>query len=567
MMRELWRGTRATQIRIASGLILMLYVLLHFLNIGLGLIGPDAMNAFQDARQIVTRSWLGSVVIYGALLAHGGLALWRVARRGTLRMPAWEATQTVLGLLIPLFLVDHFVFTRFAHEVYDVNDEYGYLIGLIWKTPDGLIQNTLMVIVWLHGCVGLHFWLAGQNWWRRSLPALSSLAALVPGFAIVGYIVEGRRVSAAMSDPDYPVNLFDAWNWPDRATFISLIDQAGTIWWVTAALMLLAFIVYVARRLILRRGSVRVSYVDGPDINAAKGTTLLEMSRTNGVPHTSLCGGRGRCTTCRVIVETGAELLHPPSPAEERSLRAVDAPPNARLACQIKPTDPLTVFRVFQPDGKRGRAHASQGDEQELAVLFLDIRGFTARTTGQLPYDVVFLLNRFFDSVVPAVIEAGGTVDKYLGDGFLALFETKDSRSSARAGLQAVQEISKALEQFNEDLRAEGSESIKIGMGLHLGEVVIGEIGASGNAPRTLIGDTVNTASRLEAKTKDLAVQLLISQSVLSAAGLDAKPSDLDVLELRGVAEALPSLAVVDAVNLHKILANFAPIDTSVAAE
>ena len=113
-------------------------------------------------------------------------------------------------------------------------------------------------------------------------------------------------------------------------------------------------------------------------------------------PHTALCGGKGRCTTCRVIVEDGADQLPEPSDIEARSLAAVSAPEGARLACQIRPTEPITAFRMFRPDGARHRAHASQGQERQLAVLFLDMRGFTSRTTGQLPYDIVFLLNRFF---------------------------------------------------------------------------------------------------------------------------------------------------------------------------
>ena len=566
-MGNLWRGTWATRIRVASGLVLMLYVLLHFINIGLGVFGPDAMDAFQDARQVFTRSLVGGLLIYGALLAHGALALWRLASRGTLRMPAWEAVQTVLGFLIPLALVDHIVFTRIAHEVYDVNDSYGYLIGLIWGTADGRMQNLLMLVVWIHGCIGMHFWLAGQTWWRRYMPALSGFAALVPGFAFVGYLAEGQRVAAVIADPEARATLREMWNWPTTETFMTLLTTASMIWWTVGGFLLLAAIAFLGRKAVLRRKSVRISYIDGPEINAAKGTTLLEMSRANGVPHTSLCGGRGRCTTCRVILEEGADLIHPPSAAEARSLRAVGAPPNARLACQIRPTNPMTVFRVFQPDGKRGRAHASQGTEQELAVLFLDIRGFTARTTGQLPYDVVFLLNRFFDAIVPAVTNNGGTVDKYLGDGFLALFETRNAESSARAALTAVQEIGQALEDYNARMQAEGAQPIAIGLGLHLGDVVIGEIGATGNAPRTLIGDTVNTASRLESKTKELGVQLLISDSVLQAAGYDTAEASLQALELRGLDAPLSALALHRSLDLDTTLAALPRRESPAAAE
>ena len=316
------------------------------------------------------------------------------------------------------------------------------------------------------------------------------------------------------------------------------------IWSAVVASLALAALGYATRKLFSGRKLVRISYVDGPEILSPRGPTLLEMSRAAGVPHTSLCGGRGRCTTCRVIVEAGVDQLHPPSAAELRSLQSVNAPPNARLACQIRPVSPATVFRVFQADGRRGRAHSSLGLEQRLAILFLDMRGFTARTTGQLPYDVVFLLNRFFDAIVPAITSSGGTVDKYLGDGLLAVFEAPDAISSAQAALQAAQGIGGALDRFNERLIEEGAAPVRIGIGLHLGDVVIGEIGALGNAPRTLIGDTVNTASRLEGQTKELGVQILASEALLEAAGYNCDDLELVSLDLRGLTRPLRALAL-----------------------
>ena len=249
-------------------------------------------------------------------------------------------------------------------------------------------------------------------------------------------------------------------------------------------------------------------------------------------------------------------MLHPPSEAEARSLAAARADSNMRLACQIKPVQSATVFRIFRPDGKgRNRNHASQGEEKELALLFLDMRGFTARTTGQLPYDVVFLLNRFFDAIVPPINAEGGTVDKYLGDGFLALFETATAQSSAQAALRAIEGIAKALQAFNEKLISEGQSPVAIGIGAHLGDVVLGEIGAAGQAPRTLIGDTVNTASRIEGVTKEYKVQALISAPVLNAAGHHVPESQMISLSLRGLNTPLHALPLTEASTLSAQIA------------
>jgi adenylate cyclase len=543
-------------LRIASGLVLFVYALLHFVNIGLGMLSPEWMDTAQDWRQLVTRSLLGSIVIYAALSIHMALALVKLAQRGTLRMPLGEAAQLALGVFIPVLLVAHLIHTRTAHEIYGVNDEMGYIMLLIYDTADGWKQSLLLLVVWVHGCLGLHFWLRGKAWWRSALPTLIGLATLVPAFALAGFLVEGRRVRALWADPDERAAMTEQFNFPDQETFATLIGLTEQLRWVFGAAMALVALAYGIKYIRTRKRSVTITYSAGPQITAPRGLTLLEMSRLRGVPHASLCGGRGRCTTCRVIVEEGAELLHPPSEAEARSLAAAGADSNMRLACQIKPVQSATVFRIFRPDGKgRNRNHASQGEEKELALLFLDMRGFTARTTGQLPYDVVFLLNRFFDAIVPPINAEGGTVDKYLGDGFLALFETATAQSSAQAALRAIEGIAKALQAFNEKLISEGQSPVAIGIGAHLGDVVLGEIGAAGQAPRTLIGDTVNTASRIEGVTKEYKVQALISAPVLNAAGHHVPESQMISLSLRGLNTPLHALPLTEASTLSAQIA------------
>ncbi|MDG1168941.1 MAG: adenylate/guanylate cyclase domain-containing protein [Sulfitobacter sp.] len=555
-MNDLWRGTWPTRLRIASGLVLFVYALLHFVNIGLGMLSPEWMDTAQDWRQLVTRSLLGSIVIYAALSIHMALALVKLAQRGTLRMPLGEAAQLALGVFIPVLLVAHLIHTRTAHEIYGVNDEMGYIMLLIYDTADGWKQSLLLLVVWVHGCLGLHFWLRGKAWWRSALPTLIGLATLVPAFALAGFLVEGRRVRALWADPDERAAMTEQFNFPDQETFATLIGLTEQLRWVFGAAMALVALAYGIKYIRTRKRSVTITYSAGPQITAPRGLTLLEMSRLRGVPHASLCGGRGRCTTCRVIVEEGAELLHPPSEAEARSLAAAGADSNMRLACQIKPVQSATVFRIFRPDGKgRNRNHASQGEEKELALLFLDMRGFTARTTGQLPYDVVFLLNRFFDAIVPPINAEGGTVDKYLGDGFLALFETATAQSSAQAALRAIEGIAKALQAFNEKLISEGQSPVAIGIGAHLGDVVLGEIGAAGQAPRTLIGDTVNTASRIEGVTKEYKVQALISAPVLNAAGHHVPESQMISLSLRGLNTPLHALPLTEASTLSAQIA------------
>lgn len=551
---SLWKGNWRTRARVISGLVLFVYVLLHFINIGLGIFSLELMEVFQDGRKLIHRSPPGTVLLYGAFLTHMGLALYRLARRRTLKMPFWEATQIILGIIIPLMLIEHILHTRMANDIFELRDEMGYLVGLIWDTSSGWSQATLLLITWVHGCMGLHFWLRTQSWWRNSLPILISLATLIPAWALTGFMVQGRVQNAIMRNPETFPDFAERYNWLSPEAFAFLAERNTFLMSLFTALVCLALAIHVLRRYVINRGAVPIRYVSGPEIKGQRGMTLLEMSRSNGVDHMALCGGRGRCTTCRVIIEEGSDLLHPPSPEEAASLAAVNAPPNARLACQLRPTEPATVLQVFRSDGRRARAHQSLGQERRMAILFLDMRSFTARTTGQLPYDVVFLLNRFFDAIVPSITGAGGTVDKYLGDGLLAVFEQGDEAASAQAALDAAKGISAALVTFNQTLKAEKAPPVAIGMGLHLGTLVMGEIGAAENAPRTIIGDTVNATSRLEGKTKELGVEALISEELLKTAGHATDHLEFVELDLRGVAQPMPAWPVKQASGLTDML-------------
>lgn len=549
----LWRGGWATRLRIGSGLVLFIFAFFHFINIGLGLFHTDYLHSMQDGRKAVTRHGIMTVLLYVALFTHAVLALTSVAQRRTLRMPFSSALQIVLGLLIPLQLISHIVQTRYAHEIYDVNDEMGYIIALMWPNSAVWMQSVLLLLVWVHGCIGLHMWLRLTNWWYKTVPYLIGVAVFVPSFALAGLLTEGRRIWADFSDEFLREQYFEHYNWPSPEAFQAMFSIKDNALGAFLAALGATALVYIGRKLWRRRHSVRVKYTRGPEVVAEKGMTLLEISQANGIPHAALCGGKGRCTTCRVIVEDGMDRLPPPTEVEARSLSAVNASPQTRLACQIRPTDPVSVFRVFGPDGGRNRGHASQGQERKLAVLFLDMRGFTARTTGQLPYDIVFLLNRFFDAIVPAITADGGGVDKYMGDGLLAVFEKPDAASSARTGLRAAIEISRALDRFNQKLETEGSPRIRIGMGLHLGDLVLGEIGAAGHAPRTIIGDAVNVASRLESEAKTLGVELLVSGDLLEAAGVTVDADDIRLFNLRGVAQPVPALPVLVASELDQM--------------
>lgn len=539
--------------RTISGVFLMVYAFLHFLNIAAGLVSPEFMFQVQQLRALLTGHLPGQFLLFSALLVHMALALWQVASRRTLRMSLPKALQLILGLLIPFQLIQHLVFTSYASNVYGLDDDMTSIILLMWNSPEVWHQYLLLLVVWVHGCIGLHMWLRLTTWWRLALPYMIGIATLVPALALAGLLTEGRRIWSIFIRPGNGAVIRDSFNWPDNTGFAHLFEIYDIAFWIFVFLLALALSAFYLRRFIRKKKSLQISYENGTQITIEHGLTLLEISQLNGIPHTSLCGGKGRCTTCRIEVTKGLENLAPPSSAEARTLKAIKARENVRLACQVRPTASLSIQRVYQPKGRR-QVHSAQGVEKSIAVLFLDIRGFTARSAGLLPYDIVFLLNRFFDAIVPEITKAGGTVDKYMGDGLLALFEMDSPEHSALAGIAAAGNIGVALARFNMMLASEGEDPVRIGMGLHTGTVVLGEIGTTDNAPRTLIGSAVNAASRLEAKTKELGVELLISNQVVLAAGMAAPQERLQDFSLRGVDHPVSALPVAQASTLENLL-------------
>lgn len=553
-MSALTRGSLAQRVRLISGLVLFVFAALHFSNTAVALFDLKATQAFADWRYAINRSIIGTTILGGALLAHAGLALAKLASRRTLRLPLWEWVQLALGMAIPILLLPHIVNTHVASAAFHVFDGYGYELARLW--PDKAVnQSALLLIVWVHGCIGLHFWLRLDAWYRRIAPLMLVLATALPLAAIAGFIAGGREVAALMADSARAAELKAAWHWPDAAEDRQLAawrEQAVQIYLGLLGVIVAIVALRQLRRLLSPR--VSIAYVGGPVIAAPIGPTLLEISRSRGVPHASVCGGRARCSTCRVRVAAGAEALEPPNQAERRTLAAINAPPDVRLACQLRIADPATVIRLV-PVGPQidtaTRRHSADSDgvERSLAILFFDLRGFTKASQGRLPYDVVFTLNRLFAEVGAAIEAEQGWIDKYMGDGLMAVFGRDSGREEGcRQALRAASAAAKAMDRLGAEAGADPSAGtaddplhgrFAYAMGLHVGPLVLGRIGHARSARITVIGEPVNVASRLEAEAKARDLGLIVSREVLHRAGVDpdAPPSGLvpETLSLRGL--------------------------------
>ena len=156
-MRAGWRfsrGRNAQTWRLGSGLVLFAFVLTHYLNHALGLISLEAMEDAQTLRTAAWRSWPGTLLLYGAFAAHIGFVLAKLVTRRTWRMPLWEAAQIGLGLAMPFLLAGHIVANRGLQIVADYEDAYRNVLLQLWPRA-AWRQSLLLLIVWLHGVIGL----------------------------------------------------------------------------------------------------------------------------------------------------------------------------------------------------------------------------------------------------------------------------------------------------------------------------------------------------------------------------------------------------------------------------
>jgi adenylate cyclase len=520
-------ATVVRQIRLAAAFVLLTYLVLHYLNHALGLVSLDAMEAGRHWFLALWRSRPGTLALYGAITVHGLLALWLLYQRRTLRMPAWEAVQYGLGLALPALLAFHVVATRITWWQAGTDDRYARVLFAYWiATPErGALQAVALSLAWAHACIGLHYWLRFRPWYPRVAVGLLTVALLLPAAALAGFVAGGREVQALARTPGWVETLVRETRPPAPAEGAALAGvRVGFLESYLAALGAVLAARGV-RAVWQRRRSVRIGYPGGRVVSVPLGFSILEASRAAGIPHASVCGGRGRCSTCRVHVARGLRELPPPRDAEQRVLARVRAAPDVRLACQTRPLRDVDVLPLLAPSvaaGAAGAADVRQGHESEIAVLFADLRGFTRMAEHKLPYDVVFVLNRYFEAVGTAITGAGGVTNQFTGDGVMALFGiAAGPAAGARQALAAAQAMVERVAALSAELAGDLPAPLRLGIGVHAGPAVVGQMGWGPSFYLTAVGDTVHVAARLEQATKDYDAELVVSEDVARHAGVD----------------------------------------------
>jgi adenylate cyclase len=526
-------GSRLRQLRLATGLVLFAYVLTHLLNHALLNISIATADRVLLLQKFIWQGVIGTTLLYGALTIHASLGLWALYARRQFRWTAAEAFQLLLGLSLPAMLVNHVCVTRISYALYSLNKGYVAELNALWVAtpPWGWLQIGVLTVAWTHACLGLFFLLRLRRWWPAAQAPLAAAAVLLPVLALLGFAAGGRELARALADSAYrvvnlPVGVTG--NAAQKASLAALRNWFLIAYGAAIAGVLLGRLVrHVAG---LRRGKMVVRYPGGTRARVARGIAVLDASRLHAIPHAAVCGGRGRCSTCRIRVLWSAEPLPPPAPHERQILDHIGADADTvRLACQLHPTADLAVVPLIPPeiagDFVLGRAPRIPGDERFLAAMFIDLRGSAGLVARHMPFDSVFLVGRFITTITRAVVRSGGRPVQFLGDGVLALFGLECLPERAcRDALAAVRAVETELANLAPVFDQEAGVPLRYGIGLHCGRAIVGEIGFGQHVAFTALGETINLAHRLQELARDLEVAAVISEAVFTTAGTDPSP-------------------------------------------
>jgi adenylate cyclase len=544
------------QLRLVTGLIIAVYLVLHLVNHALGIFSYAALDAYREVMALFWRSWPMTVLLHGSLIVHFVLALRAIYIKTTLRMPRWEWIQLGIAILVSPNIFGHIIGTRLNDAILSAESSGHVLMLSIMKPMPGMSFQyifTLVIFSWVHVAVGLHFWLRLKGWYRRFQSFFYALAVILPVLALLGfarawiafddlpagYVAEGTRIIT-----EAPKSHID---------LLTVSTRVFTPLFFFGVVALTFFARWLRLKTLKARGGYRLDHSARGVITTLPGRTILEALRDANIPHAAVCGGRGRCTTCRVHVDRGGNALLSPTELEQRALARVTNDPMVRLACLVRPKEDLAITPML-PATATARDALSRGGvsgrEQVVTAMFVDLRGSTKLGEERLPYDVVFILNQFFADMSAALDATRGHYAQFTGDGLLALYGLEgDAKEGARDALRGVTEMKKRLDGLNERLAHELKTPLKIGIGMHSGEAIVGTMGPPSSPNLSAIGDNINIAARLEAMCKELQCDVVISQAVANLAEVDLSEHPSHRVEVRGREEPVEIYATCEVDN------------------
>ena len=542
----------AEKLKLWTGMFLMFYCVTHYLNHSVGIFGLEAVEYIRNIFLFFWRNPVMNFFLPSVAVIHIYLSLSRVIRLASFRgFKRHEWFQLIAGILTVPALALHVSGTKIAHVFYGINDTYTFLSSSIADYTDIVIFNLLMLLVWMHGYIGVKYWMKVNSKYQSYLNKMGMFFFLLPILSFVGVISMFRESNLnLLIDPKYKEKVFNSSN-PENVDLDKLTED--TIMYFVIPYLFLIIILFTGRFIFFkikrRNNSIQISYPEGIISKIFPGMSILEASLDAGIPHAHVCGGRGRCSTCRIRVDKGLDQLEPPRQKERRVLRGIGAPENVRLACQAFPKIDLNVSPLLAHDANYKENASEQkyihGSDREICIMFTDLRAFTKMSEKKLPYDVVFILNQYFKLMGEIIENHGGYLDKFIGDGTMALFGIEEGpKEGSRNAIMAASQMNVELKKLNERLIHDLPFPLKMGIGIHSGNVIFGKMGYKHAKNLTAVGDAVNTASRLESLTKEFKCQLIISKYTYELSDYQFNTIEEDSVKIVGRDEMLDVIKI-----------------------
>lgn len=342
--------TMMRNLRMFSGLYLLAYVTCHLLNLCLGILSVDAMDAARPWLSGIWTNGPASFVTLTMLLLHYFVGLWSIYQRPSISGTTQDLVQALSGLTILPLMATHAIGVSMLQRS-GVLVDYVLINRIFWLSNPGigLTQVALLSVVWVHGCAGLFMWLRSKRAAAGCLPWLYPVAVAVPVLALVGFAQAGRIVLAEGIGPELIRDPALA----EPIPFALISTVTNWVIWVSVALAVLVLAARALRGWMAQNIRVSVTTQDIGRIAPLTGQSLLDGFRRADQPHANLCSGRGRCGTCAVrILDAAGNPPPPPTALEQMTLDRINQGDDVRLACQLplEHGTELTVARVFPPD-------------------------------------------------------------------------------------------------------------------------------------------------------------------------------------------------------------------------
>ena len=531
-----WSAVRRT-LRLTSGLVLFAYIAAHLINHALGLISLKTAEAGMEIAIEVWYSLPGTILLYGAAALHFVLALWAVYERRTFRLPPAELLRIALGFSLPIILIGHFAATRLAYELFGLSSDYSRVVSNLWVADSQGWQLGVMAPGWIHGCMGLHFAFNRRPLYRKLRFVLFAIALLLPVFSGLGFIAMGKELSTNEMAAAAALDFLSPAHAEER---IGIAQWRNQILVGYFAIIGTAFAARAVRNVLERGGKrlVSISY-PGRIVRVPRGWSVLEASRSFHLPHASMCGGRARCSTCRVRVTAGAEFCPPAQADEQSTLERIGAPSDVRLACQLRPRGDISVVPVVRTERPVYRqVTPRRSDERAIVVLFCDFLNRAELASEHIPQDLLYVLTLYVEAIGNAIRTAGGTLSGVGLESVSALFGLDCAPvQAARQALQAAGAIARVTSDLNDRLGRQWDCKVRIAVSIHAGRAVVGEINSADPPAVMALGEAMNVENELRTMAAARGKSFAISQAVYAAAGIEPQFEERDVVRLAVVDE------------------------------